>query len=76
MGLKYFVFHTKYSLKCYKLSNKISLLSSNQFPKDYKENVTSIMMTYDQFYMSKTGYALHQCLKECRLLILGYYQAI
>lgn len=27
-------------------------------------------MTYGQFYMSHTGYALHQCLRKRRLLIL------
>lgn len=69
-GLKYFAFYTEYSFKPHQKKQQKSLLPSKQFPKDYKENVTYIMMTYGQFYISKTGYALHQCLKECRLLIL------
>lgn len=46
------------------------ILSSKQFPEDYNENEMCNTMTYGQFYRRKTGYALHQCLKESRLLIL------
>lgn len=59
-----------YSFKPWKNATQMSILFPKQFPKDYNENGPCITMTYGQFYTRKTGYALHQCLKECRLLIL------